>query len=447
MTSASLGHLERCLLGGIILRPELLSELGDLRAEDFGESASRAVYRLLRRMYEDGDPIDLVTVPLAVAQTGRAHLFGGVAEVIQLADHVPASAELRHYAAQVREASTRRTLARVAADLTADTARPTDAAADIAGRYAARLAELAATGARDTADQDASLTALLEAIDTEARSGTPPGLSTGLACLDGFGTMRPGQLWVIGGRPGMGKSALARCIADSVARQHTEGFQRHTVGIMSLEMTADELRRCMLADRADVPLRRLLHPRHLMRTDWARMRDAEAEAAGLAIRIDDRTSLTIDAVRARALQWATQAPRDAPLGLLVVDYLTLLGGLGSTSSERVVGIGLAAQGLKNLAKDLGITVIAVAQLNRGVEGRVDKRPQLSDLRESGTIEQAANVVAMCYRPAYYERRTEHTEDDAEVLIVKNRSGKTGIAAARFVGSLVRWSDRVYGGSV
>ena len=191
MTSASLGHLERCLLGGIILRPELLSELGDLRAEDFGESASRAVYRLLRRMYEDGDPIDLVTVPLAVAQTGRAHLFGGVAEVIQLADHVPASAELRHYAAQVREASTRRTLARVAADLTADTARPTDAAADIAGRYAARLAELAATGARDTADQDASLTALLEAIDTEARSGTPPGLSTGLACLDGFGTMRP----------------------------------------------------------------------------------------------------------------------------------------------------------------------------------------------------------------------------------------------------------------
>lgn len=441
MTSVSLGHLERCLLGGIILRPDLLSELGDLRADDFGESASRAVYRLLRRMYEDGDPIDLVTVPLAVAQTGRAHLFGGVAEVIQLADHVPVSAELRHYAAQVREASTRRTLARVAADLTADIERPGgDAATDTAGRYAARLAELAATGARDTEDQSATLSALLEAIDTEARSGAPPGLSTGLGCLDSYGTMRPGQLWVIGGRPGMGKSALARCIADSVARQHLEGYPRHTVGIVSLEMTADELRRCMLSDRASVPLGRLLHPRHLMSTDWARMREAEAEATDLAIRIDDRTSLTLDAVRARALQWATQAPKDAPLGLLVVDYLTLLGGLGSTSSERVVGIGLAAQGLKNLAKDLGITVIAVAQLNRGVEGRVDKRPQLSDLRESGTIEQAANVVAMCYRPAYYERRTEHIEDDAELLIVKNRSGKTGIAAARFVGAFVRWSD-------
>jgi replicative DNA helicase len=441
MTSTSLGHLERCLLGGIILRPELLSELGDLRADDFGAAPSRAVYRLLRRMYEDGDPIDLVTVPLAVAQTGRAHLFGGVAEVIQMADHVPASAELRHYAAQVREASARRSLALVAADLTADIERPVDDAATTAGRYAARLAELAATGARDTADQDGSLSALLEAIDTEARSGTPPGISTGLACLDGFGTMRPGQLWVIGGRPGMGKSALARCIADSVARQHTEGFPRHTVGIMSLEMTATELRRCMLADRASVPLGRLLHPRHLMATDWARMREAEAEAAGLSIRIDDRTSLTADAVRARALQWATQAPKDAPLGLLVVDYLTLLGGLGTTTSERVVGIGLAAQGLKNLAKDLGITVIAVAQLNRGVEGRVDKRPQLSDLRESGTIEQAANVVAMCYRPAYYERRTEHIEQDAEVLIVKNRSGKTGIAPAAFVGGYVRWSDR------
>ena len=440
MTSASLEHLERCLLGGIILRPELLSELGDLRADDFGEGERRAVYRLLRAMWQAGDPIDLVTVPLAVAKTGRAHLYGGVAEVIQLADHVPVSAELRHYAAQVREAAAMRSLSMVSADLAGEIVRPgLDTAAEMAGRYAATLAELAA-GARDAADQTGALSELLEAIDSEARCGAPPGLSTGIAALDGFGTMRPGQLWVIGGRPGMGKSALARCIASSVARQHLGGLGRRTVGILSLEMTADELRRCMLADWASVPLSRLLHPRHLMRADWERMREAEATALDLSIRIDDRTSLTIDAIRARALQWATQAPKDAPFGVLVVDYLTLLGGLGSTSSERVVGIGMAAQGLKNLAKDLGITVIAVAQLNRSVEGRNDKRPQLSDLRESGTIEQAANVVAMCYRPAYYARSTVDIEDDAEVLIVKNRSGKTGIAPARFVGSHVRWGD-------
>jgi replicative DNA helicase len=410
---------EQSVLGAILLSERAMYALvidEGLKAEDFYRRRHQVVYEAMLGLYAESEPIDVLTVSEALRARGALDDAGGQAAVDSLAAAVPAAGNARHYARIVREHALVRRLLATTYEIQASVAQHDGAARDLVERAERAMLEVAHD------DRQKDFKSIEEVLHTEldklhrlslehtALTGTPSGFKDLDEVTGGF---QPGNLVIIAARPSMGKSALVCNIAENASIQH-----RAPVALFSLEMSETELAQRFVASQARIKGDELRKGR-VAENKWPKIMDASQRLARAPLFIDDSSDIGLLEIRAKARRLAQQHG----LGLIVVDYLQLLRADGRIEN-RVEQIGQMSRGLKVLARELECPVIALSQLNRGVESRTDKRPVLSDLRESGSIEQDADLVAFIYRDEYYDKESER-EGEADIIIAKHRNGAIG----------------------
>ena len=425
---------ERALLGGLIEDPDKFDAIGRLEPSQFYRRDHSNLYALLRSMRDRGEDIDSITVPERIGRAGHGERFGGLAYVVQHGDHVPSTANLETYARIVREFDQRRRAMALRSRFDELADPGVDLAQHIAELTAGLEAVTASGGGRShwKALGDSAESALSEVY--ERGDGAALGLPTSLHALDEYiGGLIGGKLYVLAARPAMGKTALAVNITTSGAKTGAG------VGIFSLEMMATELAERVIVAESGVS-GSLVRTGSLSEEMYAALGDATDATKALKVYVDDRSGLAWPDVVAGALQLQRDMAREGDeLGLIVIDYLTLLDVQVSRGDTRSSAVGKISTGAKNLAKALGAPVLLLSQLSRRVDERADKRPMLSDLRDSGSIEQDADVVMFIYRDEVYKPDTAD-KGIAEIIVAKNRGGQTGTAKVRFEGHRMRFSD-------
>ncbi len=422
---------ERVVLAMCLLDSAALGRIGELRAEHMATAQHRAILAAILELDALAEPTDVVTVRHRLEATGRLAIAGGAHYLGELTDCSPSgAATLETHAARVVQLAT---LRRTIDCCREEAVRGYGAADDVPGylgRVEARLGALAwqqsaSVSCRPLATAVADLHREL-AAGPDARAVYP----TGLVELDRrlSGGLRPGEQWVIAARPGAGKSALAGTVALSLADSG------HGVLLLSLEMGADQVALRLAAARSGVDVWRL-RSRDLGPEDWRRLTAASDELSRMPITICDDASATVSTVRRHVRRLAAT---EHPVRVVVVDYLQLLAPEGlSRGSSREVEVASMSRALKRLALEQRIACVVLSQLNRGVESRADKRPMLSDLRESGAIEQDADGVLMLYRADHY-RPVDQRDGLAELAIAKHRNGPTGTVNLRFLDACTRF---------
>ncbi len=424
---------ERAVLGGLMLDSgQVLPIAENLKPEDFYREAHQHLFSIIVKMAEEGEPVETVAVCEKVAASGTAEQAGGLDYVQRLPDSVPSTENLEYYAGIVRERSVQRRLIFSVGEI-AEKARESDQPLTALLDYA-ESSVFAVTQESATADWE-QLSTIVDStfLDIQARAeqgsdvtGTP----TGFIDLDRkLAGLHPSDLVILAARPAMGKTALALNIATNAA------ISGAGVGIFSLEMSRAQLATRMLCAQARVDAQKVRTGFLSRENDWPRLTDAAETLYGLPLYIDDSPGLNITQVRSKARRLKSINPG---LKVIMLDYIGLLVGDNRVSRERQVAE--ASQGLKALAKELEVCVIALSQLNRGVEMRDNKRPRLSDLRESGSIEQDADVIMFIYRDDYYNKENSPEPGVAEVLIEKQRSGATGRIKLAFQGIYTRFEN-------
>lgn len=426
MTRKFVDHeLEASALGSILrARGGKDHVLPTLAAEDFDHPQHRAVFEAMARLHGIRARADARAVATEAAK-GGLDTTGALSRLIETVA-TPANAE--HYATQLRSLSALRMVAELDVKGIATGADDGTSAVTEVRRLLDAIDKRGTSRRLHTGNDLATraMTRLEQAMDTK---GALRGLPTGFVDLDrALGGLRPGALYILAARPGMGKTALAVNILSHVTvKQGLRSF------MASLEMPADELADRILASEARMNSE-AVSAGIVQEHEWIKVQRVLSNLSGSAMLVDDRSSTPIAeiAATARALH------ADKPLSLVVVDYLQLARGSIRAKSPREQEVAEVAEGLKGIAKDLGVPVLALAQLNRGVEQREEKVPLLSDLRESGQIEQAADVVLMLWRKGYYDEDAEQTE--AEIVIRKNRHGRLGSLKLRWSAELVRFDS-------
>lgn len=457
---------EKALLGALLLENRLLEEIPlSLRDEHFYEPLHGRIFAQIRRLADQSMVANPVTLrPLFEADPALAEL-GGPAYLLRLTEDPSVLIAARDCARQIYDLALLRALAMVGADLVQ---RATDTSAEVAPMQQIEAAEEALYRVAETGDVGGAAIdfagAAAKAVGMAAKAmksgGHLSGLTTGLTGLNNkIGGLHNSDLVILAGRPAMGKTALATNIAFSTARRWTldraDGVAQSTgapVAFFSLEMSADQLANRILAEQSRINSENLRMGKisQVEFNDLARAAEALHE---LPLYIDDTPALSIAALRARA----RRLKRQRGIGLIVVDYLQLLQGTARNASEnRVAEISEVTRGLKTLAKELDVPVLALSQLSRQVENREDKRPQLADLRESGTIEQDADIVLFVFREEYYHEskkpedgsdkfqawleKADRLRGRAEVIVAKQRHGATGSVPLVFAREFTRFSD-------
>ena len=415
---------ERALLGSVLIDPPTLTELiVNIAPEDFYLSEHREIYIAMRELFEASREIDEVTLIDMLVRRGVYDKAGGEEYIRALLAATPVAANVADYARIVREQSIRRRVITACAEIAEMSYADQGEVGDLLDHAQGTFNDIAA--GRDNRafcdikdvmkDVLGDLRVLSE--DKDAFAGIPTGFSGLDKYLAGMGES---DLILIGARPGMGKTSFAMNIATQVAQQTPKnGEEPKTVCVFSLEMSAKELVVRMLSSEALIDSYSL-RSGLLTNEDWTKLIHACARLANTHILIDDTSAATVTSMKAKL----RQVPNP---GLVVVDYLQLMHG-EHRADNRATEVSEISRNLKLLAKDLRVPVICCSQLNRGPEGRTDKRPQLSDLRESGSIEQDADVVMLLYRDEYYKNDADpaHAKGNiAEVLIQKNRHGSLG----------------------
>lgn len=398
---------EQSVLGALLLQPEALDRIEWLQPEHFYRDGHRKIFAAARKLIEGNRGCDVVLLSEALG----ADLMpsGGIGYIASLAQNTPSAYNIGRYAEIVRDKFILRTLAAHGSDICAKALDPTSKPMELAEQAESAFLSVLEPQAGEAMSMLDAANEALEWMDNPQH-----GISTGLLNLDGVvGGVRPEELIIIAGRPGMGKSSLAQCIAEKAARSEP-------TLLCSLEMSARQIASRSLAYHAK---------------NMGSMAEATRHIAGLKLHIDPRSPLSIPSLRLRA----RRHKRRHGLSLLIVDYLQLM--TGPKSDNRNQEIGAISRGLKSLAKELKIPVIAVASLNRGVESRIDKRPIMSDLKESGDIEADADLVIMVYRDSEYNPNSEWGST-AEIIVRKHREGKTGTAYLRWDGEHTRFHDHI-----
>lgn len=429
---------EESLLGAMLLGATPITAAAEvhLSAGDFYKPAHGHVFDAIIRLYAAGEPADPVTVADELRRSGSLEAVGGPAVLLTLQARTPATSNAAHYARIVEEHSLLRKLIGVAGEiaelgysLPADVAAAVDQAEAMVFDVAQRRVVDSLAPIRDLLER--SLSHLEELFE---RGDAITGLPTGYDDLDEvLSGLQPSNLIVVGARPAMGKSAFALGMAA-----HAALHARRPVLFFSLEMSHLDLTTRLIASEARVDSKRMRNGR-LAEADWPKISHAIGRLAEASLFIDDNPQLTIMEIRAKARRLKA---KEGDLGLVVVDYLQLMTGRG-TAENRQVEISEISRGLKVLARELECPVVALSQLSRQLEARADKRPMLSDLRESGAIEQDADVVMFLYRDSEYN----HDSPDngtAEVLISKHRSGPTAMVRLAWVDHLTRFANMAKG---
>jgi replicative DNA helicase len=418
---------EQSVLGAILLtdRPmyALVIEEG-LRPDDFYWDRHRLIYEAMLALYNESAPVDVLTVSDRLRQTGRLEEAGGPAAVDELAGLVPAAAHARRYAQIVRENALLRRLLTASYEIQASVLGHTAAPRELVEQAEKAMLEVA----RDDRQQDFRsiediLGHELDKLHRLSKEGTSlTGTPSGFKDLDELtGGFQRGNLVVIAARPAMGKSSLVANIAENAAVEHGK-----SVALFSLEMSEAELAQRFVASQARIKGEELRKGR-VAETRWPKIVAASQRLAAAPLWVDDSSDIGMLEIRAKARRLHNQAP--GGLGLIIVDYLQLLR-TDSRHESRVTAVGELSRGLKILARELDVPVIALSQLSRAVESRSPKIPQLSDLRESGNVEQDADLVVFIYREEYYEQDSERL-GEADLIIAKHRNGAVGTVTLTF----------------
>lgn len=421
---------ERALLASVLLDAGVLDELEDLPPGTLYSPQHATMWGAMRRLHARREAIDLVSLRAEIARMGDLERAGGDEALVGLTETVP-SGDPGAYAAIVRRHASVRAMLAAAQGILARAGTPVEDPERFLDE--AERAVCTAAAAHRTEAEVETLSAVLdgaiEDLSERQRRGGVSGLPTGFATLDRLlGGLEPGQLLLAAGRPGMGKSAFAQSIALEVAKRH------RPVAIFSLEMEARPWGRRFLFSVASVDG---MNGRrgHLSNADWQRLMAARARLDALPMRIVARAGLTLYQVRSYARRIRAQI---GDLGLVVVDYLQLMRWHERLES-REAEFSEISRGLKELAKELQVPVLALAQLNREVEKRADKRPILADLRNSGSLEQDADVVLGLFRPYIYHPQKADPRA-AEILVLKQREGALGTCKATFRAEFTRFED-------
>ena len=429
--SKAIWEVERALLGGLLLDPSQVVDVAERGvAESFSRPPHANLFKLMLEMQEQGTKPEIVGVIDEISRR-NADDFDGVAYVAQLPNACPSVENLGVYAERIRDASLRRRLVDAAQQI-AETVKnePKDLPAlmDEAEKTIFGVTQL--SGREDWHPLSVVVDDEFKAIQERARApGHVVGLPTGFYDLDAKLTgLAPGQLVVLAARPGMGKSAFALNIG-------LEAAKRGPVGIFTLEMSRQEVATRMLCSTAEVDMR-AVRTGILEQRDWSKLSRAVEELHALPIEIDDSPGVTIMQLRSKARRLFAKR---RGLSLIVVDYMQLMSGSGGPKESRENQISTISRGLKVLAKELEVPVLALSQLNRGVESRTAKRPLPSDLRESGAIEQDADIILFIYRDDFYNKDSPD-KGLAEIIIAKNRAGPTDSVKLVFDGQFTRFSN-------
>ena len=425
------------MLGGLLLESSAWDQVADAVApEDFYRPDHRLVFGAIGELAGNARPCDVVTVSEQLERIGKLEAAGGLAYLGSLARDTPTAANVRAYAEIVRERSLLRQLIRAGTEIAAavfnqkgETAREL---VDAAEQRVFAIAEAGSRVRQGALSVKALLPQVIDQIDEwHSNPGSLRGLPTGFTDFDKMtGGLRPGDLVVVAGRPAMGKSTLAVNMAEYAA---VHPNTRASVAIFSLEMPAEQVITRMLASVGGVPLSNL-RSGQISDDDWVRITSATNQLSEAKIFVDETPALTPTELRARA----RRIKREHGLDLILVDYLQLMQVPG-TKENRATEIGEISRGLKVLAKELGVPVIALSQLNRAVEQRENKKPVMSDLRESGAIEQDADMILLIYREEVYDKNTTK-RGIAEIDLVKHRNGDIGTFLLTFQGQYTRFAN-------
>lgn len=431
---------EQAVLGGLMLDPAAWDNVSDVVvSEDFYRPDHRLIYDAIGTLAGGGKPPDVVTVVGELERVSQLEAAGGLAYVGSLARDTPTAANVRAYADIVRERSILRQLihagSQIASSVFNNDGQTARELVDTAEQYVFQIAEQGFRGRQGATAVRTLLPGVIDQID-DAYSNPDKlrGLATGFADFDKMtGGLRPGDLVIVAGRPSMGKTTLAVNMAEYAALHQRQ--TRASVAIFSMEMPSEQVITRMLSSVGGVPLGNLRSGR-ISDDDWVRITSATSQLSEAKIFVDETPALTPTELRARA----RRVKREHGLDLIVVDYLQLMQVPG-TKENRATEIAEISRGLKVLAKELSVPVIALSQLNRGVEQRENKKPVMSDLRESGAIEQDADMILLIYREEVYDRNTTK-KGVAEIDLVKHRNGEIGTFILTFQGQYTRFANYV-----
>jgi replicative DNA helicase len=435
---------ESSVLGGLLLDNSAWDRVGDLVTDsDFYRYEHRLVFSAIAALINSSRPADVITVFEHLQSLGKADEVGGLAYLNSLAQYVPSASNIRRYGEIVRERAILRKLV-TASDEIATTAfspkgRPVAQILDEAEQKIFHIGEEGSRMKQGFQSMNSLVVELLDRVDEMSKNPNDiTGVPTGFHDFDRMTSgMQPGDLIVLAARPSMGKTALAINIAENVAVQ--EGLP---VAVFSMEMGASQLAVRIVGSIGRIDQGHLRTGK-LSDDEWPRLTEAIEKLRNVSLHIDETPGLTPSELRANARRLSRQCGK---LGLIVVDYLQLMSGSSSDGSDnRATELGEISRGLKMLAKELQCPVIALSQLNRSVEQRTDKRPMMSDLRESGAIEQDADVIMFIYRDDYYNKDSKEP-GVAEVIIGKQRNGPTGTVKLAFLKPITKFESLASGGA-
>ena len=431
---------EQSVIGGLMLDNQRWDQIADkVTPDDFYRKEHRLIFRAIAALCDENQPADVVTVSEWLEKNAELENAGGLAYLGALANKTPSAANVVAYAAIVRERALMRNLIRVANNVANSAYNPE-------GRSAGELLDTAEKNIMDISEQGAGrrgsfqpiktlLTGAVDRIDKLFRSDSPiTGVSSGFSDLDAMTSgLQPGDLVIVAGRPSMGKTSFAMNIAETAAVS-----QKLPVAIFSMEMPGEQLAMRMMSSLGRINAHKVRTGK-LEDDDWPRLTHAIGLLADAPMFIDDSPAMTPLELRARA----RRLKREHGLGMIVVDYLQLMQS-PEANENRATEISNITRSLKGLAKELNVPVIALSQLNRSLEQRPNKRPVMSDLRESGAIEQDADVIFFIYRDEVYNEDSQD-KGTAEIIIGKQRNGPIGKIRLTFLGEYTRFENYAHSG--